>query len=94
LVAEAHDYLKKMHGLNAVPEPVGSAYMHWGTDPRQPAWHFWRAGVNSDDVRQRISQPVPDVPVYICGEGWSTAQAWVEGAFEGARAVVERLADA
>jgi monoamine oxidase len=94
LVAEAHDYLKRMHGLSALPEPVGSAYMHWGADPRQPAWHFWRAGVNSDDVRQRISQPLADVPVYICGEAWSTAQAWVEGAFEGARAVVDRLADA
>ncbi len=94
LVAEAVGFLKKMHGLSALPEPVGSAYMHWGADPRQPAWHFWRAGVNSDDVMQRVSQPVPGVPVYVCGEAWSTAQAWVEGAFEGARAVVERLADA
>lgn len=30
--------------------------------------------------------------VFMCGEAWSTAQAWIEGAFESAAAVVDRLA--
>ena len=28
---------------SGVPEPVGSAFMHWGADPHECGWHYWRA---------------------------------------------------
>jgi len=34
---------------------------------------------------------VPSLDVYVCGEAYSTAQAWVEGALETAEVVVQRL---
>ena len=36
-------------------------------------------------------QPDPDLPVYIAGESFSRSQSWVEGAFETAEAVTDRL---
>jgi len=94
LLDETGQYLRQVHGLKSLPEPLGSAYRYWGSEHAQTAWHYWRAGIDSIDVRERITQPVPDVPVYLCGEAWSLAQAWIEGAFESAQAVVERLAEA
>ena len=37
-------------------------------------------GVRSYEVSSRIIQPKPPLPVYICGECYSHAQGWVEGA--------------
>lgn len=74
-----------------VPRPRGSAFMHWGADPVETGWHFWRAGDNSDAVIEAALQPDPDVPIYIAGEAFSRAQAWVEGAFETAALVTERV---
>ena len=39
--------------------PVGSAFQHWGADPREVAWHFWRSGDNSDEMIDLAAQPDP-----------------------------------
>jgi monoamine oxidase len=36
-------------------------------------------------------QPEPELPIYVAGEAFSRAQAWVEGALETADRVVQRL---
>jgi monoamine oxidase len=92
LVDEAQTYLRAAHDLRDPPLPLGSAYRYWGSDPRLAGWHYWRAGVSSWDVKARIPQPDHSLPVYLCGEAWSTSQAWVEGSLESAISVVERLA--
>jgi monoamine oxidase len=33
-------------------------------------------------VKQRIIQPHAKMPLYICGEAYSDAQGWVEGALQ------------
>ena len=38
-------------------------------------------------VEERMMQPVPGVPVHVCGEAYSHDQGWVEGALE----VTERM---
>ena len=73
------------------PGPNGSAFMHWGSDPREIAWTFWRAGVNSDEAMVSARQPDPDVPIHICGETFSRAQAWAEGALATAHTVADLL---
>ncbi|MEO6935158.1 MAG: hypothetical protein ABI171_07420 [Collimonas sp.] len=33
-------------------------------------------------MKQRIIQPLGQQPLYICGEAYSDAQGWVEGALQ------------
>ena len=92
MLAEAQRCLREMHpDVADVPEPVGSALMHWGADPHEVGWHFWRGGAVSDEVLALAPQPDPALPIYLAGEAFSRQQSWVEGALEAAEAVLERL---
>jgi monoamine oxidase len=92
MLGEVHRCLREMHPEVAeVPEPVGSALMHWGADPKEVGWHFWRGGAVSDEVLEFAPQPDPLLPIYLAGEAFSRQQSWVEGALEAADAVLERL---
>jgi hypothetical protein len=55
------------------------------------AAHWWRAGVDSEAVMRRMLQPWPRQRLYVCGEAFSQQQAWMEGAVDTARLVVDRL---
>ena len=93
MLAEVQRQLREMHPeIGKIPEPLGSALKYWGADPHETGWHFWRAGENSDAILNLAPQPDPTVPVFIANEAFSRRQSWVEGALEGAEAVVERLA--
>jgi monoamine oxidase len=81
----------EIHPGMDIPEPDGSAFMHWGSDPHETGWCFWRAGLNSDEVIELATQPDPAAPIFVAGEAFSRNQGWVEGALETARMVVERL---
>ena len=91
LLDEITRNLRAIHPGFDVPAPTGSAFMHWGSDPREIAWTFWRAGVNSDDAMAQALQPDPAIPIYVCGETFSRAQAWAEGALATAHALGDRL---
>jgi monoamine oxidase len=80
LLHEVTRNLRAIHRGADVPRPTGSAFMHWGSDPREIAWTFWRAGSSSDEAMLTARQPDPNVPIHVCGETFSRAQAWVEGA--------------
>jgi monoamine oxidase len=92
MAAEVDRQLRAAHpDVSDVPMPLGSALMYWGADPHDVGWHFWRPGLNSDEVLLRAPQPEPDVPVYLANEAFSRGQGWVEGALEAAEAVVRRI---
>jgi len=74
-----------------IPPPIGSALMYWGADPREVAWHFWRAGIVSDEILEVAPQPEPGLPLFLANEAFSRQQSWAEGALEAARAALERL---
>jgi monoamine oxidase len=85
-------WLAAAHPGAEVPAlPLGSAFQHWGADPREIAWHFWRAGYNSDEMMDVAAQPDPSLPIHLCGEVFSRRGAWVEGALESAKAVADRV---
>ena len=93
MVDEVHRQLLEMHGVtdtSAVPAPYTAAYRDWGEDPYGGGANFWHVGVKSFDVSQRIVQPKPPYPVYICGEAYSHAQGWVEGALQTAEDLLQR----
>jgi monoamine oxidase len=91
LLEAMREHLRAIHPDVEVPLPRGSAFMHWGSDSREIGWTYWRAGANSDTVMARALQPDPALPIHLCGESFSRAQAWVQGALETADAVAERL---
>lgn len=92
LVKEAHRQLLLMHGLDEHPDllPYAAAYRDWQTDPYGGGANFWQRQVNSDEVAQKILQPVSDLAAYICGEAYSHAQGWVEGALATAENMLQR----
>jgi monoamine oxidase len=92
LLEALRGWLAAAHPGAEVPAtPLGSAMQHWGADPREVAWHFWRAGANSDAMLDLAPQPDPSLPIHLCGEVFSRNGAWVEGALESATAVADRI---
>jgi lysine 2-monooxygenase len=100
LVDEMQRQLRELHGLADLPEPdpqtapfvppYVAVFRNWSQDPFGGGWHFWKIGADSKRVMRRMQRPLPDAPLHVCGEAWSTQQGWVEGALETADAVLER----
>ena len=91
LDAAASELRAVFPSIASIPAPVGSAFKHWGADPLECGWHYWRAGADSVRVIADIAQPSPGNELYVCGEAYSRWQAWVEGALETGATVVEKL---
>jgi monoamine oxidase len=91
LLEALRGWLATAHSGAAVPSPASSAFQHWGADPREVAWHFWRSGYNSDEMMDLATQPDPALPIHLCGEVFSRRGAWVEGALEIADGLASRL---
>jgi len=82
MLAEAHRQLVQMHGVAYAPQPYAAAYRDWAEDPYGGGVNFWRIHAKSWEVIPAIINPVPGLPVYICGEAYSHEQGWVEGALQ------------
>ena len=85
MVMEMHRQLMEMHGVTdapKTPKPIDAAFMDWMNAPFGGAVHFWNPGHESSKVHRDMTQPRDDLNVFIVGEAYSTAQTWVEGAFQ------------
>lgn len=82
LVEELAQQLKQVHDLSYTPMVRSAAFRDWGEDPFGGGWNSWNIGVKSADVRDAIVNPIEGCPLYICGEAYSDAQGWVEGALQ------------
>lgn len=51
--------------------------------------HHWLPNYNSDKIRKEICNPIKNV--YICGEGFSSKQAWMEGSLTSCLNVIKSL---
>ncbi|HYH82175.1 MAG TPA: NAD(P)/FAD-dependent oxidoreductase [Longimicrobium sp.] len=91
MVEEVQRQLARIHGLSFVPAVKNAAFMDWGDDPFGGGWNSWNIGVQSAHVVERIVAPVAGVPVHICGEAYSNAQGWVEGALETAELMLRKF---
>jgi len=91
MTAEIQRQVAELHGPDvSIPEPELALHADWGRDPYGAAWHFWRPGTKSWEVMPRMRHPDPAVNVHICGEAWSTAQGWVQGALATAEHVLQQ----
>jgi monoamine oxidase len=91
MVAEAARQLAALHGLAHTPEVLEAAFRDWGEDPYGGGWNSWNIGVKSWEVKAKIVQPLVGVRLFICGEAYSDAQGWVEGALQTADMVLDRF---
>jgi monoamine oxidase len=82
MVAEVNRQLGLIHGLSYTPDVRNAAFRDWGDDPYGGGWNSWNIGVRSPEVKHRIVQPDDSRRLYICGEAYSDAQGWVEGALQ------------
>ncbi len=97
MVRYAQEQLALVHYNQPLPNPVTipghpewflAAYKDWSIDPFGGGWNFWAPSVDVKDVMQRMRRPIKDANVYIVGEAYSGAQAWVEGALTTAEKVL------
>ncbi len=91
MVAEVSRQLGIIHNLPYSPEVQQAAFRDWGDDPFGGGWNSWNIGVKSWEVKHQIVQPDPAQPLYICGEAYSDAQGWVEGALQTADYVLAKF---
>jgi monoamine oxidase len=91
MVKEVARQLAVIHGLSYTPKVRCAAFRDWGDDPFGGGWNSWNIGVQSWEVKKRIVQPFEQRPLYICGEAYSDAQGWVEGALQTADMVLAKL---
>jgi monoamine oxidase len=92
MMEEARRQLAAMHGCD-VPEAIDGTFFNWGDAPFGGGWHNWNVSVKSWEVMPRIRRPVEGLNVFVCGEAYSSAQGWVEGAVNTAEMVVEKYFD-
>lgn len=67
--------------FNKVPEPIYFKCHYW-----QIGAHSWSIGINSKKISEKVINPLPNV--FICGEGFSHKQGWIEGALETSNKVI------
>jgi monoamine oxidase len=92
MVEEVQRQLTLVHGLSFTPVVQSASFKDWGDDPFGGGWNSWNIGVKSWEVKRAIVQPAGDkVPLYICGEAYSDAQGWVEGALQTAERMLAKL---
>lgn len=91
MVKEVARQLAITHGLTYTPEVRSAAFRDWGEDPFGGGWNSWNIGVRSESVKAKIVQPFVGRPLHICGEAYSDAQGWVEGALQTADLVLEKF---
>ncbi len=91
MVAEVARQLGAMHGLAYTPDVQDAAFRDWGEDPFGGGWNSWNIGVQSWVVKAQIVKPFKDLCLLVCGEAYSDAQGWVEGALQTADMVLDKF---
>jgi hypothetical protein len=95
MVEEVHRLLRLAYGVDARsrhPErPYVAVVRDWSADPFGGGWNMWKIHEKSWLVADRMVQPMPGRPVYVCGESYSLQQGWVEGALDRAEHMVQRI---
>ena len=70
-----------------IPLPKRTKMFYW-----ECGVGYWAVGADSKTVAEKIIQPFPDMPLFVCGENYSeNEQQWIEGALETSKTVFSRL---
>lgn len=88
MVKEANDQIEEMHDFEEMLNPVAAAFFDWSEKPFGAGWHCWKPNYKFWEIAKKMCHPVPAEKVYICGDAYSLAQGWSEGALETAEQVL------
>ncbi|NBB93204.1 MAG: NAD(P)-binding protein [Gammaproteobacteria bacterium] len=91
-LTEIRRELSEMHGVD-VPHPTAGRFIDWSVWPYGGGWHSWMPGWKSWEVTDAMCAPVPGLALHVCGESYSTAQGWSEGALRSAEDMLRRCFD-
>lgn len=73
------------------PRPLGVISKRWSGPSWGGAWNLWMPGVRSSEVISLAQRPIEGAALHLCGEPFSHAQGWTEGAFQSAEALLVSL---
>lgn len=90
LAQELQHQLAELHGRD-VPAPTGLLYKRWADDFFGGAYHTWNAGSKPYESSDAMIAPLDGVPLYVCGEAFSTNQGWIEGALQTSEKVLAKM---
>ncbi|MCA9779793.1 MAG: FAD-dependent oxidoreductase [Candidatus Eremiobacteraeota bacterium] len=91
LAEELHRQMEELHGRK-LPKPDGFLYKRWGSEYMGGAYHTWNPGSKPWETTEQMIQPDQEMPLYVCGEAFSTQQGWIEGALETSEKVLAEIA--
>jgi monoamine oxidase len=92
VLESAERQLCELHGITGkLPAKDWVRFQDWTKETHGAAWHMWRPGVEIRSAIRHMRHPLPDVPIYVCGEAYSRLQGWVEGALCSAELMLQQL---
>jgi protoporphyrinogen oxidase len=88
VIHECMDELRSLFPDRTIPNPIFHKIHAW-----PDGCSYWTPGnYDIETVSYEAFSPIQSMPnLYMCGESWSTKQAWVEGALAHAKALVARI---
>lgn len=84
LAAMIEYHLKCLFPERDIPKPISITPYFW-----KVGTHAWKPGTHSSEISNAVIHPLEDV--YVCGEAYSTQQAWMEGALLMASKVIDKI---
>jgi monoamine oxidase len=78
--------LKLLFPDKDIPKPKWYKHCPWTMGAA-----YWKPGFNRKDILEKIIKPWNNKDIYICGENYSSHQAWVEGSLETSDIVLNHL---
>ena len=93
MVREANEQIEEMHDFEEMLEPISAAFFDWSQKPFGAGWHCWKSNYEFWKITHQMCHPVENDRVYICGDAYSLAQGWSEGALETAEQVLTEHLD-
>jgi lysine 2-monooxygenase len=87
LVADVHREAATVIGPTK-EAPVAAYFQDWTAEPFGGGWHYYALGYDGVNVAAGMIKPLPFRELYVCGEAYSLAQGWVEGALERAETML------
>jgi monoamine oxidase len=88
LAKEVHREAQLVMG-RAEAAPLAARFQDWSVDPYGGGWHYYALGHDGVADSQAMLKPMPDRALFVCGEAYSLAQGWVEGALERAETLLQ-----
>ena len=78
--------LKKLFPNITIPKATWYKHYYWDIGAG-----YWKKGYDRKNILENIIKPLNNEPIYICGENYSSHQAWVEGSLETSDLVLKHL---